>query len=322
MTEKKDTFKKVAVLAGGVGEERDISLQSGRTIYNALQKTDLQIVSFDITPDHMSILDDPTIDIFFPILHGRFGEDGRLQAILEQKNLVYTGSGSAASRLAFDKQAAKIKFAEAGIPTPPGFCLKKELDDSGIRNAAQALHTDRYVVKPVSQGSSVGVQILSDPDALPDAARQCAAQYGDCMIETFISGREITVGILDDTPLPVLEIRPKQTFYDFCAKYEDNSTEFLFDTIRDQTLVQTIQRIGLQSHRVLGCRHFSRVDLILTPDGGLFVLEVNTLPGFTSHSLLPMAAGRIGLSPDQLCMKILRAAWKEARAPSESRQKS
>lgn len=306
---QKTEFRKVAVLAGGIGSERPVSLQSGQTIFNALRQTGLEVVLFDITPEDMSILDEGDIDIFCLALHGEFGEDGQLQRILEQRGLVYTGSDSRASEQAFDKSKAKQRFIEAGVPTPPAIyldTLRPRVDIEQVRELG-----DRFVIKPLREGSSVGVQVIDDIETIEIAARACLEQFGDCMIEPFIAGREITVGILGDEALPIVEIRPKQKFYDFHAKYEDAGTEYLFDTIESPELAAAIQQAALDSHRSLGCRHLSRVDFILTEGGEFYALEVNTLPGFTSHSLVPLAAARAGLPADQLCLRILQAAWND-----------
>ncbi|HOQ04942.1 MAG TPA: D-alanine--D-alanine ligase [Anaerohalosphaeraceae bacterium] len=305
----KKPFKTVAVLAGGIGEERPVSLQSGQNVYQALKKTDLDVRFADIHPDDLSILDDPDIDIFFLILHGQFGEDGHLQKILEEKNLVYTGSDSASSCLAFDKWAAKKRFREWGIPTAPAVYVEPDTEEHALLEAIAGLGGEQFVVKPLRQGSSVGVQIARTPQEALRAARECSGLFGDCMVERFIRGREITVGIVDRMVLPVIEIRPKQSFYDYQAKYIDDRTEFLFDTFSDVHQVEFFQKTAMDSFRALGCRHFGRVDMIIDSEGTPWVLEINTLPGFTSHSLLPMAAARAGLDPTQLCLKILETAW-------------
>jgi D-alanine-D-alanine ligase len=184
---------------GGVGEERDISIKSGTCVEQALKEAGLNVVTADIQPDSMDILEDNTIDVFFVALHGRFGEDGQLQQILEDKSLVYTGSGPEASRLAFDKLASKERFSKAGITTPKAV----EFD---VRTPGQELEkqliqlSDRFVVKPVRQGSTIGVTIIDDTESAVAAARECLGKFGDCMIEEFIPGREITVGILKVHP--------------------------------------------------------------------------------------------------------------------------
>jgi D-alanine-D-alanine ligase len=293
---------------GGIGEERDISIQSGSHVAEALQKAGFNVVTADIAPDNMDLLEDDTIDVFFLALHGKFGEDGRLQEILEDKSLIYTGSGPKASRLAFDKLAAKKLFIKAGVATPKVVKLDDRTDAKELAAELSRLG-NRFVVKPVRQGSTIGVTIVDDPKSALEAARRCQSRFGDCMIEEYIAGREITVGILERRTLPIIEIRSKTGFYDYQAKYLDERTEFLFDTVDDPELEEKIAAAALDCFDALGCRHFARADFILANDGIPYVLEVNTIPGFTSHSLLPMAAAKIGLSMGQLCTKIIEAAY-------------
>ncbi len=301
----KNNKTKIAVLSGGIGEERDISIQSGRCIAQALQQAHLDVVTADIQPDNLSILDDGDIDVFFIALHGRFGEDGQLQQILEDKELIYTGSGPAASKLAFDKIASKKAFADAGVATPAAieFTANTENLQSRLNQLA-----DKFVVKPVKQGSAIGVTITDNPTSAIVAAEKCLSEFGDCMIEEFIHGREITVGILENQVLPVIEIRSKTGFYDYHAKYMDEQTEYLFDTINDPALTAKINKAALACFNTLGCRHFARVDFILGNDKIPYTLEVNTIPGFTTHSLLPKAAAKVGLSMSELCVRIIEAA--------------
>jgi D-alanine-D-alanine ligase len=303
---------KVAVLMGAVGQERQISLQSGRCVADALRKTKLlEVIEQDYQPDNPQILDDKSIDVFFLVFHGEFGEGGDMQEICEKKNLVFTGCDSKASRLGFDKMACKKVLRQAKLPVP---------DDIEIRNPE---HLDtvsaklrkmgpKFVIKPIRQGSSVGVRIVEGLGAAKDAAEKCAGQFGDCMIEEFIAGREITVGILENEVLPVIEIRTTHQFYDYDAKYNDDTTRFLFDTIDDKQILQKINDVALKSFNALGCRDFSRVDMILSPDGIPYVIEINTIPGFTTHSLLPKAAAKAGIEMSQLCLRIIKSVLKRA----------
>lgn len=299
-----DNSIKVCVLMGGVGAEREVSLDSGANIVAAIRGAGIEVVEFDITPDDMSILDDTSIDVFFLGLHGKFGEDGQLQQILEDKKLVYTGSGPKASADAFDKVISKEIFAKADIDLPLHVLV---CDGDSADELAGKLDkiSDKFVVKPVKQGSSVGVEIIEGCVAAAEAGLECFGEFGDCMIEEFIDGREITVGILNGTTLPITEIVSKTKFYDYQAKYLDDATEYLFDTITDGELIEKINRSALACYNSLGCRHQSRVDMILTEDGVPYVLEINTLPGFTGHSLLPMAAKRAGMSGSELCCEII-----------------
>ena len=298
---------KVAVLTGGIGEERDISIQSGNYVTQALKEAGLNAVAADIQPDNMDILKDDSIDVFFVALHGKFGEDGQLQQILEDKSLTYTGSGPMASKLAFDKLAGKQRFANAGVTTPKVIKFDTQTDTKELEKQLLQF-SERYVVKPVRQGSTVGVTIVDNLESALAAARQCLSNFGDCMIEEFIRGREITVGILENQVLPIIEIKTKTGFYDYQAKYIDEQTEYLFDTIEDPSVVAKIKAAALNCFNALELRHFARVDFRLSNDGIAYALEVNTIPGLTAHSLLPRAAAKAGLSMSDLCIKIIEAA--------------
>jgi D-alanine-D-alanine ligase len=253
-------------------------------------------------------LDDKSIDVFFPALHGEFGEDGGLQQILKDKSLVYTGSGPTASRLAFDKIASKKLFSKAGVTTPAAVEFNADSDFEQLEKRLKYF-PDGYIVKPIKLGSSVGVRIVTDRRQLIETSEQTLKEFGDCMIEQFIPGKEITVGILKDRTLPIIEIRSKTGFYDYQAKYIDEQTEYLFDTIKDNALITKIEQEAMDCFCALGCRHFARVDFILSDDEATaYVLEVNTIPGFTTHSLLPKAAAKAGLTMSDLCSQIVEAA--------------
>ncbi len=290
---------KVAVLAGGISSEREISIQSGQCVAKALREGGYEVVVSDISPGDLKILDDKSIDVFFVCLHGQFGEDGQLQRILEEKRLCYTHSDSAASRLAIDKLAAKRRFACAGVGTPQAIPFTDQVSTGQIQRKFGS--ADKFVVKPITHGSSVGVQIITGAEAALESARKCREEFGDCMIEQFIPGREITVGILGGQALPILEIRPKVGFYDYHAKYLDDNTEYLFDTIPDRQLIEHISQQALKCFDSLGCRHVARVDFILTDDGTAYALEINTIAGMTEHSCVPKAAAKVGVSMVELC---------------------
>ena len=298
---------KVCVLTGGIGSEREVSIQSGNCVAEGLEKGGVNVVVADITPENTEILGAEDIDVFFIALHGKFGEDGQLQQILEDRGLLYTGSGPGASKLAFDKMASKKIFAERGIKTPAAIEFDEKSDAGEVERQLRGF-ADRYVVKPVTQGSSVGVSIIEDAGEVTAAARKCLSEFGDCMIEEFIVGREITVGIVCGEALPIIEVRPEREFYDYDAKYIDERTGFLFDTIESGELSEEIKGGAIECYNALGCRHFARVDLILGDDGSVYVLELNTIPGLTTHSLVPKAAARAGLSMSDLCVKIVEAA--------------
>jgi len=301
---------KVAVLAGGIGPERSISIKSGKAVAEALRQAGFDVVLSDITPDDMGILDDDGIDVFFVALHGEFGEDGRIQQILEDKSLCYTGSGPAACRLAFDKMASKAAFAEAGVAVPAALDFGGKTGIGTLKEKLSRLGR-RFVVKPIRQGSSVGLHIAGDIEQALAGASRCLSEFGDCMIEQLIDGTDITVGVLSGKALPVIELKTRKGFYDFDAKYTDEQTQFLFDTVKEPQIIEHINTSALSCFGALGCRHFARVDFRVTDDGRAFALEVNAIPGFTARSDLPKAAARLGLSMSQLCKDIVEAALKE-----------
>jgi len=316
------TFKnssiKIAVLAGGIGEERDISLQSGENIASALKAANFNVILSDITPDNTAILGDASIDIFFIALHGAFGEDGKLQKILEQKNLTYTGSNAKASELAFDKIRSKNAFINAGIATPPFIEIKISADLDCLEQKLNLLNAEKFVIKPANQGSSVGITITDRTDLALAAANACLNDFGDSIIEKFIPGKEITVGIIGNRPLPIIEIVSNNGFYDYNSKYIDQSTKYLFDTITDRQLIKNINSQTVKCFNILGCEQFARIDFIISNDNLPYALEVNTIPGFTSHSLLPKAAQNAGISQPQLCETIVHLALKKNYEKLES----
>jgi D-alanine-D-alanine ligase len=296
---------KVAVLRGGVGREREVSLESGRRVAEALREGGFDVVESDIRPDDMRVLDRRDIDVFFLALHGEFGEDGQLQQVLEDRGLTYTGSGPRASRLAFDKMASKRLFVEAGINVPAVVEFRPDMDRRELERRLRS-PGGRFVVKPVRQGSSVGVHIVATRQEAIGAARQARAEFGDCMIEAFIAGRELTVSVLGRRTLPIIEIRSETGFYDYHAKYVSDGTQYLFDTVEEDGIRASVSRAALACFDALGCRDFARVDFILADDDTPYALEVNAIPGFTSHSLLPKAAAKIGLPMKDLCAQIVR----------------
>ena len=310
-----DSKLKVTVLAGGVGAEREVSIQSGENVADALRVAGLDVVMADISPDDMSALADDSIGVFFVVLHGRFGEDGQLQQILEDRALVYTGSGPTASELAFDKIASKKLFGRIGVNTPTAIEFKADSDVQQIAKQLKRL-ADKYVVKPITQGSSVGISIIAEPSEAVAEAQKCLVEFGDCMIEEFIAGQQITVGILCGEPLPIIEIRTERDFYDYQAKYIDEQTEYLFDTIDDTALAEKIKAAAVECFNSLGMKDFGRVDFILGDDGVAYVLEANTIPGLTTHSLLPKAAAKAGFSMGDLCVKIIEAALESKKLKS------
>lgn len=294
----------ITVLAGGPGGEREVSLHSGRAVAQALCRLGHHVTNCDIAPNELSALGRPA-DFVFIALHGEFGEDGTVQAELDARGVRYSGSGAAASRLAMDKVEAKRAFLRSHIPTPEFLVV-----DRVNRAELAAKCYVPAVVKPVSSGSSVDITIARTPQQLQSAVEAVVNRYGRALVERYVAGCELTVGILGDRALPVCEIRTKREFYDYQAKYVDNDTEYLFDLDLPVELLQEVQELSLVAHQALGCEVFSRVDWMvdrqtLRP----YVLEVNTIPGFTDHSLVPKAAARVGMPFDDLCRRIIELSW-------------
>jgi D-alanine-D-alanine ligase len=305
MTSEIDILKKykIGVLAGGSSSEREISLKSGQAVLGALQEIGLDAQFVDVKEDDFAFtIDKAGINMAFIALHGRFGEDGTVQRMLFEKNIVYTGSGPEASRMALDKIASKKRFTEKDIKVPEYRVtrLGEEIPSGEVWFPC--------VVKPQHEGSSIGLTVVSSKEHLEGAIDR-AANYGKyIIIEKFIEGREITVGILEDQALPVVEIVPEGGHYDFDAKYQSKNTKYIVPARIREDVFKKAQLLAVSAHSALGCREFSRVDMRLSPGGELFVLEVNTIPGLTERSLLPMAAKAVGLSFSDLCVKILSGA--------------
>lgn len=295
---------RVTVLAGGPSAEREVSLWSGRAIAEALQRRGHAVFMADIGPDNLAALDEPC-DVLFPALHGTFGEDGTLQKILEQRRIRFVGSGSGASATAIDKVRTKQCVVELKLPTPDSELVTVATVDRPRRIGAPA------VVKPVDSGSSVATTIVPDEPALRDAVRDVVTRFGRALVEQFIAGDELTVGILGGRSLPPICIRPKRAFYDYEAKYLADDTEYLFEPGCPAAVLDQARAWSEQIFAALGCRHLGRLDWMLDRQHRLWFLEVNTLPGFTSHSLVPKAAAHVGIGFDELCDRLVRMAYAE-----------
>jgi len=289
---------------GGTSSEKEISLKSGSGIIEGLREAGFDAEGLVLNSNEVPDLRAAGFSLAFIALHGEFGEDGQLQRILERRHFPYTGSGAVASRLAMDKVAAKQKFLSAGVSTPRFRVLGDPADESGAIFAARSLGLPA-VLKPVDEGSSVGIHIVRDEEELLKWLAKERKIRRRLFLEEYIAGREVTVGILDERPLPVLEIKPSREFYDFSAKYE-GGTEYLPRPKLPDEVESAIKSSALLAHRSLGCKAFSRVDMRLSDEGIPYVLEVNTIPGFTRLSLLPKAAAAAGISFSQLCAKVVR----------------
>ncbi|MDD5137050.1 MAG: D-alanine--D-alanine ligase [Candidatus Omnitrophica bacterium] len=297
---------RVGVLAGGPSSEREISLRSGKAVHNALLQEGVEAFFIDVRDNIYDIIKSEKMDVAFLALHGKFGEDGTVQKILESAGIRYTGSDAKASKVALDKIASKEEFIKRGIPTPKYMVVEK--DDLRAEDLSSAKLP--LVVKPQFEGSSIGLSVVKEAGDLKQALDR-AFEYGTrVIIEEYISGRELTVGILNDEPLPVIEIRPKARVYDYKAKYNDPDTQYLVPAPIPEDEEKLARSLGARSHAALGCRSFSRTDMMMDGSGRIFVLEVNTIPGMTVRSLLPKAAAAIGVHFNKLCLKLLEDALK------------
>lgn len=292
------TFKKITVLQGGPSTEREVSLRSGAAVAQALTEAGYEVTSVTVEGEDVKI--PAGTELIFVCLHGTFGEDGKLQRLLDKTGIPYTGSREAASRDAFDKVVTKSIFIEHGLPTPQSQLITK-IDE---------LTLDLPVaVKPPCQGSSVGVTLVHERTQLQPAL-DLALQYGNrALVEKLIVGKELTVGILDGKALPVIEIRIKAGFYDYNNKYTAGASEHLCPAPLDADTTAAVQRVALGAHQAIGCGIYSRVDVILAEDGQPYLLEVNTVPGMTATSLVPDAAKVAGLSMPQLCSLIAEKTY-------------
>ena len=312
---------RIVVLLGGDSAEREISLKSGAAVSQALAALGHQVIDVDPAETSLTTYDWQGVDVVFIALHGTFGEDGGVQEILENAGVPYTGSGPQASRLAFSKSAAKERFALQQVPTPAYVLIHESDTAERIRREAAAIGYP-LVVKPDAQGSSLGVSIVRTPDDLAQALTQCFHYDSFGLLEAYVAGTEWTVGMIDDEPLPLIRIASDRGFFDFQAKYEDDATRYEFDFDVPAEVTAGIERAAQNACRALETRGLARVDVLLDRFHRPWVLEVNTVPGLTDHSLVPKAAARRGLSFASLCERLVRSCLhgsKLATPPRASR---
>lgn len=298
---------RVAVLLGGISNEREISLKSGKQIVKHLDRKRYRVTAYDPKTQLMRLIKDAKagkIDVAFNALHGLGGEDGSIQGLLEWLKVPCTGSGVMASALAMDKDRSKMIYRENNIQTPPSLMVDK-VDISLIQRKLGK----QIVIKPNADGSSVGVTVNPPKSKWKKLIEARIRKEGSCLLETFREGRELTIGILGDEALPVIEIRPKNAFFDFEAKYTPGMSEEICPAPIPSAIAKKAQALGLASHRALGCRGYSRTDIIWSKKG-LEVLETNTLPGMTETSLLPFAAKTAGIPFPKLLDRMIRLALK------------
>ena len=295
---------RVGVFSGGASSERAISLRSGRAVLEALSRSGASVVSIDPRNPRKVRESLPKINLAFLALHGKGGEDGTIQAELDRVGIPYVGSDARGSQLAFNKVEAKKLFGRAGIPTPEWRTVDKKTWRE-LKNFPTP-----FFMKPLADGSSIGVFLVEDFSRAAEKIMQGLNRYGELLVERKIEGREFTVGILGKRALPVIELKPKRKFYDYRAKYTPGMTEYLVPAPIPLAWKRRFQEVAVKVHEVLGLRDFSRVDLVADSEGQPFVLEANTIPGFTELSLLPKAAREAGISFEELCLKLVEMAWR------------
>ncbi len=301
-----EQFGKVAVLMGGVAAEREVSLKSGQAVLSALLNRGVDAVGVDVVTSACAALSEQPFDRVFNIIHGRGGEDGVLQGLLQDMNVPYTGSGVLASALSMDKLRTKLCWQGYGMPTPDWYLLDShEAIDVCIEKLGFPV-----IVKPAQEGSSIGMNKAESREQLLDAWQQAKAYQCDVYAEAWVDGREYTVSILAGEALPVIGLETPNDFYDYQAKYVLNSTTYHCPCDLDTATEQALQKLALNSAHVIGVEGWGRVDVFIDDTGRQQLIEINTVPGMTDHSLVPMAAKAVGIDFDELTWRILETSIK------------
>jgi len=318
VTERKPlTRSKIGVLMGGQSSEREVSLKTGEAVYRSLVRSGYDAVAIDVGPGLSQTLQDQAIEVAFLALHGPGGEDGAIQGFLETLGIPYTGSGVRASAVGMHKVVTKTELTAHGIPVPRGTVVWRGTAPTLQRVLTSCKLKLPIVVKPASQGSTIGVTIVRRPSQWKEALKVAHRYDPEAMVEAFIPGHEVTLSLLgtaDGTVagLPAVEIVAPDGFYDFSAKYEKGRTQYLCPAPLSAAVSREIKQLAIRTYQALGCNGAARVDFRITPKGKPYVLEINTVPGMTETSLLPMAAGKAGLSYDALTEQILQSALRRA----------
>ncbi len=309
-------MSRVLLLKGGLSREREVSLRSGAAVSSALKELGHSVVELDVREDFLAqvVRLGGEVDLAFPVLHGRGGEDGCVQAVLELAGIPYTGSGVLASALAINKFMSKLIFRTEGIPVADDVVVNRgDVQAEGLDRMVQGIALDLgfpCIVKPNREGSTVGTSVCRNLDDLSRGLVHALDIDEMVIVEVYIEGREMTVGIVgeENLPLPVLEIRASKGIYDYECKYTKGMTEYLVPAPIDSKLSDQLQEMALKAHLSLGCEGISRVDFMVDGEGRIYCLEINTIPGMTELSLVPQAAAAMGLSFPQLVEKILASA--------------
>ncbi|MFC4022917.1 D-alanine--D-alanine ligase [Oceanobacillus longus] len=310
---------KIAVLYGGVSGEREVSLSSGKGIINALTDKGHEVIGIDFNPDHLEEIINLNADLVFIGLHGKYGEDGRIQGLLDMLHIPYVGSGVLASALAMDKAKAKQVFRMNNIPLAKSevFGISSATSTEDIVNEINNEFKPPFVIKPNKEGSTLGLTIVTDTDQVGEALNNAAASDDTILVEDFIKGRELTVAVMggkgEEEALPIIEIIPKNGFYDYESKYAPGGSEHIVPAVIDEETTRKIQSYAILAHQSLGCETYSRVDFILSEDNLPVILEVNTLPGMTPTSLFPDAANSIGIKYDDMIEKFVSLTMQQIK---------
>ena len=330
MTKGLITKKRIGVLMGGLSSERDVSIRSGLAIYQSLQELGYDAVPVDVDRDVVSVLKKEKVKLAFLALHGGTGENGAMQGMLEVLGIPYTGSGVMASALAMDKEMSKKIFSYHGLPVAPFIVVKKKKTEKKCQT--KDVQTDEgpdmtgaysftaslrppfdlpWVVKPVAEGSSIGVSIIKEEGELHSCLEKTFLLGERVIVEQFIKGKELHIGILGDRTLGGVEVRPSLEFYNYEAKYTSGLTEYLIPPEVDEDTLDNVEAMALRAHKALSCSGVSRVDFMVNDKNEPYILEVNTLPGMTATSLLPKIAKSAGLDFKNLIEEIIKIAFKE-----------
>ena len=306
-----ENLGRVVLLMGGVSSEREVSLMSGEGVHKALVSKGVDVLKFDPKTDSLETLEKGGFDRAFIALHGRLGEDGTIQGVLNYLGIPYTGPGVTASAMAIDKDLTKRVWRSAGIPVPEGVMIDPKADDAVLEEAIACLGATGLVVKPAHDGSSIGVTKLAEPTvaALRKALEDAAGVRGDeVLVEEYIHGREFTVAVLDGRALPVIEIRAPEGDYDFNNKYFGDAVHYDCPAKLEDEAAATLGSLCERAFAAVGARGWSRIDALQRADGSFALLGINTSPGMTPHSLVPMAARAVGMDYADLCLKVLSLA--------------
>ncbi len=293
-----DKPHRIAVLKGGTSAEREVSLRSGAAAATALREAGYEVN--EVVVEDANFVVPAGTDLAFLALHGTFGEDGQVQEILTTRGIPYTGANAEVSRIAFDKERTKEKFRQHGVPTPEGQL---------VRRLEEITLPLPLFIKPNEQGSSVGSHPVLTRENLASALADALKFDSAALVERYIQGRELTVGVLGGEALPIIEIHPLDGFYDYTNKYTKGRTEYFCPAILPEEITQLIQKQALAAHHAIGNAVYSRVDFLLEKDRNIYCLEVNTIPGMTATSLLPKAASAVGISFPELCRRIVELSW-------------